>query len=64
MQETSPTTVDLQMVGRAPYTNSYEIPRQINKISLTVGDNPLENAIAITQADIAKVLHLIRYANP
>ncbi len=59
VQETSPTTVDLQMVGRAPYTNSYEIPRQINKISLTVGDNPLENAIAITQADIAKVLHLI-----
>ncbi len=59
VEEKSPNSVDIQMVGREASTNSDKIPRKINKISLTVSQDPLENAIAITQADIAKILHLV-----
>lgn len=47
------------MVGREGMTSSDKIPRSINTISLVVSDQPLESAIAITQADIAKILHLV-----
>jgi hypothetical protein len=59
VQETSATSVDIQMVGREGMTSSDKIPRSINTISLVVSDQPLESAIAITQADIAKILHLV-----
>lgn len=59
MEEKSPTSVDIHIIGRTWLTHSHEPTRHLDTVSLTVSDKPLEDIIAITQADIAKVLHLI-----